>query len=389
MTRFGCRAMVVTCAVLAAAVGVSAQDAGGGKATAGFGASRVTIEVADAPVSQVAKLFPEQSGNLPFDIQESLRNRTVTLSVKDMSYWEAVDRFCEAAGLEYAHEGRGPRGELTLSRSKGQERIAAYAGPVVLRIGSLMRWRVFRPSKPNDPLNHYALCFARYEWEERLPVAGSETWVTRLVTPGDRDLIDVYATKGPRRLYNENAVPNRPAGVFSIYVGRPPDDVDRLAIIEGYFLFEFAVGKRELRIRDVQGAKPADDDGRIGLEVLKTRWIEDSLVTTLRMSVKAGATWPPLWAYGGPDAIPYGLFLEAPDAKRYGGVPTTAEPNLAEKLSLLRERRADADAPSQLEISFRFYKLPRDVERWSLVWVVPETHDIRKYPFAMKDVPLR
>lgn len=390
MTRFGSRLIIATCAALAGAAGPFAQRIDVAGETVNLDASCITIEVTDAPVAEVAERFAEQSGNLPFDLDKLPAGQTVTLSVNDMPYWQALDRFCEAAGLDYARRSRGSRGELVLVSSDRKERRVAYAGPVVLRVGGLMRYREFRPRKANDPSNHYVVCFARYEWEERLPVVDSEIWLTKLITPDGTDMIDAYAAKGPRRLTNHRATWNGPPGAFNIGVGHPPDDLQRLARIEGYFLFEFATGKRELKIDDVQDDKPAASDNHMGLEVLKSWWIDDSLVATLKISAKPGRTWPPLRIQDGPHRSPYGFFLEGPDDKRYPGVLTTVEPKLAHKLKALRKDGAGvADAHSEFQISCRFYTLPRDIEQWSLVWVYPETHDVQEYPFVMKDVPIR
>ena len=375
-------ARVVLCLTVLAmpAAPLAAQGVPGTDRAVNFGASRITIDVTDAPLPEVAKLFAQQSGNLPFNIHKQFRKRTVTLSLKDVPYWQAVDRLCETAGL-YCGRRRGPKGELQLQDAVGPEDGRAYAGPALLKVWHIRRRHIYRPAPVLKLLTsgHYAMIQVFWRWEDRLPVADSELWLTALVTPDGTNLIDSYATKGPRRVtYGQ------------IYVGLRPEGADRLASIEGYLLFEFAEGKRELKIDDVQGDKPAASDDRMGLEVLKSWWIDDSLVTTLRLSVKGAATWPPLRPRRGPYTATYGFFLQARDGKRYPAIPTTSVPKLAEKLKRLQKRKAaPTSTPSEFEISFRFYKLPQDVKLWSLVWVYPESHEFRKYPFEMKDVPLR
>jgi len=279
MKRLRIRLIITTCVALAGAAGAFAQRTDDAKKPVNLDASRITIEVTNAPVAEVAKRFAEQSGNRLFSFDRLPPGRTVTLSVKDMPYWQAVDRFCEVARLDHRRGGsRGPHRELVLANAPGRVGPAGYAGPVVLRVGSITRYREFRPSKANDPLNHYALCSARYEWEERLPAVDSEVWLTKLITPDGTDMIDVAGAKGPRRLSNHSGTWNGPPGGFNIYVGHPPDDLKKLARIEGYFLFEFAAGKR--------GRRRCGSSGRMMRRERRTRppWRGEGLSARSRLA---------------------------------------------------------------------------------------------------------
>jgi len=361
-----------------------AQDA---TRTVNFDTSRITLEVTNASVPDVVKAFAEQSGNPPFSISKKCQALKVILSVKDMPYWQALEKLCNATGLEWS--GRTSRGTMLLRPALGGHKILGHAGPVVLDIWHIRRRRAFLPFGISKPMRNYLMYTVRYYWEDRLPVVASETWGTKIETVEGRDLIDDYATKGPRRFgysYGHRGPPKGPGG-FSVYVYRPSAGAKKLAAIEGFMIFEFASGEQEITLGDFRAAGAGFVSGNgLAVRLDKTWSVGNDQVATTTMRVGAGTAWPPL------RSPPWGAFLVAPDGKRTWGMPTTTVPSLRDKLARVENAKAarpEDAATSEMQVSFRFYKLPPEVKHWKLVWVHPKMHEIRKYPFVIKDVPIR
>jgi hypothetical protein len=124
----------------------------------------VRLVYSDTPVAQAAQDFARKTGftiQLDGD-QTKLANRKITLDTGDVPFWQAVDQFCEKAGLVergsvaiaennnqpteqsgyasrvvyYAEDGRSPRSEMPLVLLDGKPPTMAthYGGAVRVRI---------------------------------------------------------------------------------------------------------------------------------------------------------------------------------------------------------------------------------------------------------------
>ncbi len=103
------------------------------------GPSTITIDVKQTPLETVMKRFGELSGNVPLTIKTAAtRKKPVTLQLKDVPYWQAVDELRKAAGLVYAYDYT-TRGMALYAGRPGDE-IGAYPGPAMVKLNTISRW---------------------------------------------------------------------------------------------------------------------------------------------------------------------------------------------------------------------------------------------------------
>ncbi len=98
-------------------------------ATPGFAPSKVTISVKDAKLADVLKTLAEKSGNALLAVPDKWTEKPVTLDVKDATYFEALDRICEAAGLSYEPGIAG----LALGAALKPVDVGVYLGPATVK----------------------------------------------------------------------------------------------------------------------------------------------------------------------------------------------------------------------------------------------------------------
>lgn len=98
-------------------------------------ATRVTLDVVQEPLSDVLRQIEEQTGNRVVDqrgqLDQAVVDRPVTVELKDVPFWEAIDQVLDEAGLDiYPHSGE-PSLALTARQRGAAPRwaAAAYAGP--------------------------------------------------------------------------------------------------------------------------------------------------------------------------------------------------------------------------------------------------------------------
>ena len=78
-------------------------------------ASKVTFDFKDTSLAEVVEKLAELSGNRAFHLDAGLKDKAVTLAVKDTTYWEAVDKIAATLDLIYVRDWG--RGGLSLPRS--------------------------------------------------------------------------------------------------------------------------------------------------------------------------------------------------------------------------------------------------------------------------------
>lgn len=131
-------------------------------------ASRVTLQVRDAPLPEILAELTRQTGNQVEDARaqfgqddEPLR---ASLEAADVPFWEAADRLCDAIRLEPSPFGGA--GRLALIRRPNAAPLrsdkAAYVGPFRIAATAISARRDFR--NPEQSQVHVDLEFA---WEPR------------------------------------------------------------------------------------------------------------------------------------------------------------------------------------------------------------------------------
>lgn len=130
-------------------------------------ATRVTIEADGKPLSQVLAALSASSGN-------QVRTRpgadpSVTLTARDVPFFDALDRLCAATGRRIGWDMR-ERG-LMLDPATEKAEPVAYAGPLRVSLVVLMLSRTLRFAGGADPQG-YANLQIRVDAEERSQALG-------------------------------------------------------------------------------------------------------------------------------------------------------------------------------------------------------------------------
>jgi hypothetical protein len=130
-------------------------------------ATRVSVEADGKPLSQVLAALSASSGNL-------VRTRpgadpVVTLTVRDVPFFEAIDRICAATGRRIGWDMRERGIMLDPAAEKGEPVV--YAGPLRISLVAMMLSRTIRFAGGADPQGHANLQI-RVDAEERSQALG-------------------------------------------------------------------------------------------------------------------------------------------------------------------------------------------------------------------------
>ncbi|KPJ55891.1 MAG: hypothetical protein AMS16_03455 [Planctomycetes bacterium DG_58] len=355
---------------------------------------RVTIDAKNQSVRKVLESLAEQSGNrAPVTREPVILDHLVTLSLKDVPYWEGLDKLCEAAGLSY--QLYRDRIDLRTKR-KGEEDIGAYAGPVVIKVTACQRsartttLRTFRPFVATEPPTRTENDMrVRVEFssvcEDRLP---SISEGIRLVGARDSDGTQLYPPTaetrpslqeyGRARLEWRDTSPGRKAPVT----------------VSGVAEIVLALGRKELRIDDIfaPGQKPAESDGSTFLVQSAAR---DAAGIQVVLEVERPVTLPVLHHEHG--RREYGFSLVSPSGKRYDRIwkYEIAGPHIGSnatssdlRIHVRRWTYGKAGETQKFTMKLSFIDVPAEEGAWALVYDHPEKFARRLYPFTLKDIPM-
>ena len=375
------RGALLCSAMSAVLILVTASAFGEPADKAGTDASRITLDVKDMPLEQVVEMLAQLSGNKPFKVADPLKEKAVTVSVKDLPYWEAVDRMCEAAGLLY--NGNWGEEVPTLVEADSDAKLNAYAGPFVVKLDSATEVLSFRLVKPKAPAawgregTTYTLT---YFWEDRLQPICTEIELTRAVTPEGKDVLPADARMRKMTAATARAGNKYPACYRAMFPMQPAGDAKKLSEVSGVMRMEFGAGDREVVLHDVVNA------------VGKTIAADDRIVTIkyvdrsdhglqLVIEVKHQGQVVPMPASWQTDA--YGWFVTTgAGGQRVRGFGAAGYVSVRPWAGGGNETPIAKD---NIYLRFRGDFAPGASD---LVLVLPKTHETREYPFAIKDVPV-
>ena len=166
--------------------GIKKKEATG---TAGTGPSakellagaRVTIDVKDRPLREVLGMIAAQTGNKAPQVFAEYGAKPVSLTAKEMLYWEAVDKVAAQAGLLMSWDGLA-------AMDKGEEDVGAYAGPVAVKVVMVRRVHQFqtgiRMGERVDYLEYVVACYT----EPRVRLERMERKFTTAVLADGREV---------------------------------------------------------------------------------------------------------------------------------------------------------------------------------------------------------
>ena len=358
--------------------------------------SKVTLDVKDASLADLLRKLSEQSGNAPISVPRDWEEKPITLSVKDVPYWQALDRVCKLAELTYnanallsfaTAKAAAKTSPLTLTPAPKANEVSAYVGPVVFKADD----RANNVMRQGNGLSHQL----SYFWEDRLPVTSATVTVTKVLGPDNRELKLQDAGGGlmPQRIFVGGSSAARVcSGTLWVNLVDVPEKLDKLAEVSGKIRLDFGTGEKEIKVEDVFGANKAGGAG--GLSVLVTQASKDKDSASLKVKLARD---------GKPESLPYGTSpnfgfrLVAPDGKRCEG--TTLPGNVTARVFAGGDGNAKvavgvtivvaggADATGG-ELSLQFNDLPEQEGPWSLVYVFPSEIVTKEYPFTLTNVPL-
>jgi len=369
-----------------------------GKLTAD--ASKITLDVKDAPLAEVLQTFARQSGNAPLNLPNDLAEKTVTLSVKDVPYWQALDKLCQTVGAVYQSNLSGRTGGLALLPLGKASDLGVSTGPVSVKITQASSSLNLRPVGPGpQPLTSVNYQFAFF-WEDRMPVVQSEGFVLKATLPDGRECFQFGWPKGVQAFRTVRVGPAQaiPSDNMFFMTTDLPEGVEKLASLEGIVRLSASVGPdRELKVDDVlgEGEKTGEKDG---LKLLVTA-TNKALGRNSRVQLNIKATRD-----GNPVDVPveqqqgsrYGAFLIDPDGKRYsalgvglsgmGATVWGAGPD--GKPVRVEEPAAKGQAKNSPTVSLTFFNLPKIDGEWSLLVVYPGDTETKEFPFKIQNVPV-
>jgi len=360
-------------------------------------ASKITLDAKETPLAEVMETFAQQSGNQLIDVPDDLREKTLTLSVKDLTYWQALDKVCELTGCMYTPDWN--TGKLRLVEAEKGENLSGYSEAVVVKVDQVTQTRLFRVAKPargavmgGGTRLFYTMS---YFWEDRLPALTSEWQVTKVMTPDGKDLVTPEQVRSIRGMGFMNPRRTRTANYGNMQVNIPevPEGLTKLTEVSGIVRLEFGEGQKEVKINDVLAAVDKSitvDDWTITVRKAE----KDQNGVSITLEVKHGdklVSVPAAWLVG-----EYGFYLLAPDGQRhkgntFGGAmmmrgawggPAAGQANGAVMVMNVGGQGEDG------KYNVRFWRLGEVEGAWSLLLVLPEHHETREYPFTIKDVRL-
>jgi hypothetical protein len=371
-----------------------------GKLTAD--ASKITLDVRDGTLGEVLKDFARQSGNTPLNLPNDLAEKNVTLNVKDMPYWQALDKLCEAVGAFYQVNFLGGTGGLALSPLANYKDLGAFTGPVSVKIVNAANSLTFRPlgvGKPRMGSLQYEFAFF---WEDRMPVVFSEGFVTKATLPDGREFFQPGWPNAVLTSRTVAAVPGRnaPSGNLSFQTANFPGRVDKLASLEGIVRLSASVGPdKELKVDDVLGEdeKTAEKDGLMLFVTpvnKRMRGQADLVMLNIRATRDGNPVDPPVLQQD----PKYGVFLIEPagnrhQAQRFASSATgaslwAAEPDGKPVRIEFQQPAAMGQPGHNPSVTLTFFDLPVIDGKWSLLVVYPGDTETKEYPFKIENVPV-
>ena len=299
--------------------------------------SRVTIAVKYEALADVLKLFADQSGNSLLAVPGGWRLRPIDLDVKDLPYFEALDRLCRAAALRYEPKDRVTDPVLTLvGEAEAADAGVCLGAAAVKKVpadhlkaaaesAGLGSWR-----EPGNPDTVFSWAILNTFWEDRLPVVSDTCEITKAFAEDGRALEVSRFGRGCHIGPWTKGKP-RPSArrVFAMFRNLP-EGIGKTVRIEGTLRLDLGVGVKALSVPGILAARGMSvAEGDLSLEVtfvnaerlgpdpaklLPGRKAPRQLMLMTLQFKKDGKD--PV-AIGVPDS-PYGIFLaDAKGGRRY------------------------------------------------------------------------
>ncbi len=218
------------------------------------GASRVTLNVVQQPLSEVLAEFELQTGNRFLDSREQFGgeaiDRPITLQLDDEPFWSAVDQLLDEANLSlYAY---GDRRALTLVQREASvgRRVGSgtYGGPFRFEPLELAATRGLR----DDTQSRIDLTI-EVAWEPRLrPIAMSQP-MNEVEIVGSQG--EPLAARMPEQSIELEATPGEQSLQMVLSLALPPRSVERIEKMSGQLTAIIPATTKEFRVEKLGTAK--------------------------------------------------------------------------------------------------------------------------------------
>jgi len=277
----------------------------------GLEASKVTIKLTNVELDEVLQVLAEQSGNKLVKQPENWEEKTISLNVTDMPYWQALDEVCKQAGLTYTGDFQSR--SVKLVPVKDGADITGYTGPIVVKVANGTRRKDFRGMVTRVRFSATGLAYAlNYFVEDRLKPLSMSATVTKAVAPDGAEL--ALPVRQPMAWMGGMMAARTPWGTIYVTINAFPEDLQKIARFEGTVRMRFGSGKRVLKIKDVFGEgerKVEDDDTVVKVE----RVWRNRGYTTISLSQTEDGEQVTVPRY--PSTSDYGYELIDPDGGRH------------------------------------------------------------------------
>jgi len=361
-------------------------------------ASKITMETTDAPLDEVMQKLSDESGNALIKVPGELADKTVTLKMKDATYWQVLDKVCEQVGAVYQPDFSSGKGGVTLVATAKANDLGGTNGPVSVKINSVSKTRMLRPWGPGQPLTNNLQCQLVFFWEDRIPVLSAEGQTTKATLPDGREVAQPAQPMG-RMMVGMGGGRAQSFGNLFYQANDLGEGVNKLSTLEGTIKLTAGVGPdKEIKVDDVlsEGEKSGTADGvtlTVTHQGLGANNGNPDAAANLPIQVNIRATRDgeavdvPIEQTG----LKYGGFLIDPEGKRYTpmgfgfGGGWRGGPG---RLKVVPAPGGNADGNAARTVTLTFFNVPKTEGKWSLLVVYPGDTVTKEYPFVIKDVPL-
>jgi len=365
-----------------------------------YDASKITLEAKDMPIGDVVEQLAQLSGNTRISVAPALKDKTVTLSLKDVTYWEAVQAVCDKINALVMGDWRRmtARGEeygwFQLLAADKDAKLRDFSGPVIVHADSCVKSLAYRHAKG------YAMGYGMaggvtlsmsYYYEDRLSAILSEMEIKRILAPDGKD---IPLPANPIFRGNQWGMGTGggtqqlpPFSTAMVMLPEAPEDLAKIAELSGVVRLTFGSGEKEVTIDDVLNAVGKEmkfDDWTVRiLKAEKSKW---GLQVQVEAKYKDQPVDIPPWMTAGG----YGWWVKGAEGGKktrgysyggYGGLLARAPAGQGEAVAV-------NPAPPKKGESTVMFQGNFEAGTWSLTLLLPAVHETREYPFTLKDIPL-
>ncbi len=349
-----------------------------------LGPSKVTLSARDVPLSELLDTLATKSGNKELVAVQAAKDRPVSLDVKDVLYWDAVDQLCRTYGLVLTLDPATQK--PALAAMDGTLDPGAVAGPVVLKLNTGSVSRSFRVAKSawSKPSTIATVAYgAGVYWEDRLNISTVAVVVRKLLLPDGKDVLE-----GATQPVAQTVTPGvRTRNYSSAYLsfGNVPEGTRRFSAVEGLVRVTCRVGEKAVKLDDVFAGPPRSASAGGVTLTLKSvserrKGVAQCVVEMKREAGDPAISFAPesghvTFALIDPKGVRHQATLEG---GKFGAPKKTGRKN----------RLGQDETAEEAEFNLRFWSVPEIEGPWSLTLVWPDKVDTREYPFAIKDAPV-